>query len=126
MSDSLTTSHNAYLGDYNELVYLRARHYAPSVGRFLTRDTWGGDVNRSLTLNRWIYTEGNPINYIDPSGNNIYSGFCMGQVLFKPMPGGLLNMSAQRLVDLCKSFYRQDGFWKKYGVPGLAPIIVMN
>jgi RHS repeat-associated protein len=50
------------------LVYLRARHYAPSIGRFLTRDTWNGDANRPMSFNGWAYVEGNPINYTDPSG----------------------------------------------------------
>jgi len=57
-----------YYGDYNQLLYLRARHYAPGMGRFLTRDTWGGDYNRPLSLNRWNYSSANPINYTDPSG----------------------------------------------------------
>ena len=52
----------------NDLVYLRARHYAPGMGRFLTRDTWMGDYNRPLALNRWMYVEGNPINFTDPTG----------------------------------------------------------
>ena len=36
-----------YTGEYttNDLVYLRARHYDPAMGRFLTRDTWGGAKN---------------------------------------------------------------------------------
>jgi len=50
------------------LIYLRARHYVPEIGRFLTRDPWGGDYNRPLSLNRWMYTEGNPINFTDPTG----------------------------------------------------------
>jgi RHS repeat-associated protein len=57
--------------DPGGLVYLRARHYAPGMGRFLTRDTWPGEVNRPLSLNRWGYVEGNPVRYSDPSG------FCM-------------------------------------------------
>jgi len=40
----------------------------PSLGRFLTRDTWGGDANSPMSFNRWMYTEGNPVNRIDPSG----------------------------------------------------------
>lgn len=60
---------HAYYGDSTELLYLRARHYAPSMGRFLTRDTWGGSYNQPLTLNRWNYTEANPINWIDPTGH---------------------------------------------------------
>jgi RHS repeat-associated protein len=59
---------DAFLGDYSELVYLRARQYAPSTGRFLSRDTWSGDYNRPLSLNHWNYVEANPANYIDPTG----------------------------------------------------------
>ena len=50
-------------------IYLRARHYMPSIGRFLTRDTWDGDANRPMSFNKWGYTEGNPINRVDPTGN---------------------------------------------------------
>jgi RHS repeat-associated protein len=63
-------SGSAYSGDYNELVYLRSRYYAPGMARFVTRDTWDGDYNRPLSLNRWMYVEGNPVNLIDPSGFN--------------------------------------------------------
>jgi RHS repeat-associated protein len=61
----------AYTGesrDANGLTYLRARYYASEDGRFISRDTWSGEYNRPLSLNRWNYVEGNPINAIDPSG----------------------------------------------------------
>jgi len=59
-----------YTNEYTSqgLVYLRARHYAPGMGRFLTRDIWDGNYNRPLSLNRWMYVEGNSINLTDPSG----------------------------------------------------------
>ena len=56
-------------GDSTTLLYLRARYYNPNDGRFMSRDTWSGDVNNPLSFNKWMYTEGNPINRIDPSGN---------------------------------------------------------
>jgi hypothetical protein len=37
-------------------------------GRFTSKDSWLGDYNRPLSLNRWNYTNGNPVNYTDPSG----------------------------------------------------------
>lgn len=40
----------------------------PNDGRFLTRDTWMGDYISPLSLNRWMYVEGNPVNLTDPSG----------------------------------------------------------
>jgi RHS repeat-associated protein len=59
-----------FTGEYtsNDLVYLRARMYSPGMGRFLTRDTWAGDANSPMSFNRWMYVEGNPITYTDPSG----------------------------------------------------------
>lgn len=50
------------------LVHLRARDYASQLGRFTSRDTWEGDVNSPLSLNEWLYVEGNPVKFIDPSG----------------------------------------------------------
>ncbi len=64
-------------GDSTQLLYLRARFYDPSTGRFQSRDTWGGDYNRPLSLNRWMYVEGNPINSIDPSGNKPEEEKCL-------------------------------------------------
>ena len=49
--------------DPNGLTYLRARYYSGDVGRFLSRDTWGGDYNTPLSLNRWMYGYGNPVKY---------------------------------------------------------------
>jgi len=66
-----------YTGEYttNDLVYLRARHYDPAMGRFLTRDTWGGDYNRPLSYNAWLYVYGNPVNYVDPNGLQAITSF---------------------------------------------------
>ena len=50
------------------LVHLRARDYASDTGKFITKDTWHGSFIRPLSLNRWVYVEGNPITRTDPSG----------------------------------------------------------
>ena len=51
------------------LVYLRARYYNSSMGRFLTKDSWQGDYQRPLSLNKWNYAYSNPAFNVDPSGN---------------------------------------------------------
>ncbi len=50
------------------LLYLRARWYAPGVGRFTQRDFWEGTLWHPLSLHPYGYVTGNPINYTDPSG----------------------------------------------------------
>jgi RHS repeat-associated protein len=56
--------------DNNGLIYLRARYYNPTVGRFTTMDTWGGDINQPATINKYNYALSNPQLYTDPSGHN--------------------------------------------------------
>ncbi|MBP9172248.1 MAG: hypothetical protein KBG48_33100 [Kofleriaceae bacterium] len=50
------------------LYYLRARHYAPAIGRFTQADTYRGRDREPLTLHRYGYAHGNPITGRDPSG----------------------------------------------------------
>jgi RHS repeat-associated protein len=53
------------------LYSMRARYYDPSVGRFLTRDTYPVNYNDPVDLNRYVYVANDPINAIDPSGHSI-------------------------------------------------------
>ena len=52
------------LGQY----YLRQRYYDAATGRFTRRDTWEGRLHEPITLNKYLYANGNPVSYVDPSG----------------------------------------------------------
>jgi RHS repeat-associated protein len=52
------------------LYYLNARYYDPSTGVFLTQDSYRGETNSVDTWNLYAYCNGNPVNYVDPSGHN--------------------------------------------------------
>ncbi|MED1784003.1 RHS repeat-associated core domain-containing protein [Brevibacillus fortis] len=54
--------------------YLRARYYDPTVGRFISEDTYKGQVDNPLSLNRYTYVSNNPLRYIDPSGHRQCEG----------------------------------------------------
>lgn len=49
--------------------YLRARYYDPSMMRFTNEDTYQGKGEDPLSLNRYLYCTGNPVGYVDESGN---------------------------------------------------------
>ena len=57
------------LVDESGLTYLRARFYDPTLGRFLTRDTYAGNIENPQSLNLYTYCANNPVLYIDPSGH---------------------------------------------------------
>ncbi|MGH3261829.1 MAG: RHS repeat-associated core domain-containing protein, partial [Trebonia sp.] len=48
----------------NGLVYLRARYYDPTTGRFLTQDPLPGTVGQS----RYAFAQNNPVTQSDPTG----------------------------------------------------------
>ncbi|MBD3920905.1 hypothetical protein H8B09_19220 [Paenibacillus sp. PR3] len=57
--------------DYTSgLSYARARYFDSSIGRFISEDTYLGDMRDSLTLNLYAYVKNNPLLLIDPSGHD--------------------------------------------------------
>ena len=50
------------------LYYLRARYFNPLTGRFVTRDTYDGEISDPSTLHKYLYSEADPVNRLDRSG----------------------------------------------------------
>jgi RHS repeat-associated protein len=71
-SSGVTTNSYLYTGEqYDKNLgeyYLRARYYSPSEGRFTGRDPFEGMLSEPLSLNKYAYVHGNPINATDPTG----------------------------------------------------------
>ncbi|MDH5605276.1 MAG: RHS repeat-associated core domain-containing protein, partial [Anaerolineae bacterium] len=64
-------SNYGYAGEWTDttgLQHLRARYMDPGTGRFISRDTWAGEYDDPMSLNKWMYVMGNPVMYTDPSG----------------------------------------------------------
>ncbi|MCF7831090.1 hypothetical protein K9M41_03815, partial [Candidatus Gracilibacteria bacterium] len=54
--------------DETGLLYYEARYYDSSIGRFISRDPWEGDIQDPQSLNKYSYVQNNPLKYIDPNG----------------------------------------------------------
>jgi RHS repeat-associated protein len=115
--DTTTYGFTSEQTDTSGLVYLRARYYAPTIGRFLSRDSWEGDYYKPLSYNLWLYGYGNPVNLIDSSGEspvygdkdlcqNVganqflktwlgdapdYRGICRAKTYINPIPGDYMT-----------------------------------
>lgn len=60
-----------YYDDELDMIYLRARYYDPSIGRFTSYDIEEGEISNPLDMNRYVYCRNNPIKYLDPSGESV-------------------------------------------------------
>jgi RHS repeat-associated protein len=53
------------------LINMRARQYMAAAGRFSTLDPWQGEARLPVSLNRYLYANGDPVNLLDPSGRSV-------------------------------------------------------
>jgi len=62
-----------YAGYYwdrkTQFYYLQARYYDPRPARFISEDSYEGEIEDPLTLDLYSYVENNPLTYDDPSGH---------------------------------------------------------
>ena len=86
--DDSDTNAFRYCGEYYDAetgtIYLRARYYNPSTGRFISRDSVTGDINDPLSLNLYTYCHNNPLLNFDPSGHWIIKDWYMKNI-YEPM-----------------------------------------
>jgi RHS repeat-associated protein len=63
------------------LQYLNARYHDPLLARFLTPDTWDPDIP-GVDINRYAYAGNDPVNFSDPSGHIVETGWDVGNIAY--------------------------------------------
>ncbi|MFD1266686.1 RHS repeat domain-containing protein [Paenibacillus motobuensis] len=63
-------AYTGYSYEDNGLYYAQARYYNPEIGRFISEDTYEGNILNPLSQNLYTYAQNNPVGYVDPSGHN--------------------------------------------------------
>jgi RHS repeat-associated protein len=74
---------DADLGMY----HLRARYLNPQSGRFWSMDTFEGNQSDPLSLHKYLYAHADPVNNIDPSGNESLIGISLAGTLGQGLHG---------------------------------------
>ena len=102
----------------------QARWMNPQTGRFHTMDTFGGDQEQPLTLHKYLYAADNPVNNVDPSGEEyetvgMLSAMSISSVLFAQISpvNAAAQATARRVVSGRPS---SSAFWQSY--PDLSTI----
>ena len=85
------------------LYYLRARYYNPLTGRFMGRDPEDGNQFDPASLHRYLYAQGDPVNWVDPRGRDDCEEYDFIESRVAPAEGdveGELQEAKQELCDL--------------------------
>jgi RHS repeat-associated protein len=75
------------------LYYLRARYYNPNTGRFMSRDPEDGHIKDLISLHKYLYAGGDPVNRLDPSGRaNVLQFLFTTAVISSPAELALIRL----------------------------------
>ena len=91
ISSQIGSTENIYLfaGEQRDaavgLDYLRARYLDINSGRFYGTDPFGGLLRSPTSLHRYLYANGNPVNFVDPSGKFSLAELTISQGLSKAL-----------------------------------------
>ena len=89
--------YNSERTDPSGQIYMRARYYDPTQGRFLGLDPFYGNKFDPLSFHKYLFTQGNPIAGIDPSGlmtlNSTLGGISVSSIL-------MAGLSSVALISL--------------------------
>ena len=80
------------------LFYFRSRYYDPNVGRFISKDFYRGNTKIPGTINRYAYTQNNPINFRDPQGKFV-------QFIPILIEAGIALYKAYEFISFIKNIY---------------------
>ncbi len=107
--------YNGEIEDNLDLQYLRARYYRQDSARFISEDTYRGDIGRGQSHNAYIYTENGGVNNVDPSGESIvhrgagYSIIKIGSLYKVHIAGAAGSTKARAAVSSATSWLLSKG-----------------
>ena len=98
---------------------MRARHYNPALGRFMSRDPFPGLMQAPQTLNPYVYVGNYPVNLTDPSGE-------LAPLLIPLIVGGVTGGGFAYWAYLqehpCADFFHDRAFQQAVGAGMLAGV----
>ncbi len=88
------------------LINYKSRFYDPQLGRFLQPDSVASG-NEAFGMNRYMYVNGNPPNYVDPSGKNAHIHM-FNQIVRRLVGADNKDMIRHIKKDIIKAFTESD------------------
>ena len=93
-----------YAGEFYDsetgLYYLKSRYYNSAIARFISEDSYTGEIEDPLSLNLYTYCENDPISYTDPNGHWIVDALFLAADLVDFVKSPSLAKAAWIAVDI--------------------------
>jgi RHS repeat-associated protein len=104
--------------------YLRQRYYDPSTGRFNRLDPFFGNLNDPLSLHKYLYTHGDPVNGIDSNGMfmctvGIIGAFALSSTIRARHDGQTISIGSNIIFNLKKLDWIQRIVWGNVAIAAL-------
>ena len=102
------------------LYYLNARYYDPEDGRFMTEDSYRGEIMNPETGHLYVYCANNPVNYVDPSGHFAAAMYTVIKLVLVGGAVAYVSYSSWRLVAKRLGYKgkKRNLFIATYGIKG--------
>ena len=82
------------------MYYLRARYMDTSTGRFISQDSYAGNVYDPVSLHKYLYANSNPVMYTDPSGYMSLTGAVIASAVIGSLTSVFVTIGLNILKNL--------------------------
>ena len=125
LTESTGTTENSYgfqgeEQDSTGLIYLRARYMDPETGRFLSMDTYGGSLTDTVSQNRYLFANSNPVKYRDPSGHQTLGEMVTSMAIMTTLSTITNTLIAGFTYSTSVTDYSEFSFFEMFKQMGLA------
>ncbi|MHB8574067.1 MAG: NHL domain-containing protein [Dehalococcoidia bacterium] len=105
-------------GTVDGLVYLRARFYQPTQGRFVQRDSFQGSAATPQSLDRYSYVRNDPTTRVDPAGHDDSTtrsslGLVMDNGIANDRVDSIYNVAPEVATQI-RAKQAEDAYWAAY------------
>lgn len=93
--------------------YARARYFDPRLGRFLSQDSYLGEIDNPPSIHRYAWAHNRPTYFVDPTGHGVIS--MIGRAARIAVRGGeIMDIFADAQADY-EALKQADGFADQMG-----------
>ncbi len=94
-----------------KIINMNGRLYDPVIARFFSPDNFVQAPDFTQSFNRYSYCLNNPLQYVDPSGENVFDAFLYGFCCILTLPARIITEGVSWVNDHINGDVKPDGYF---------------